>query len=50
MWLTTPAITVEGITQGRLTAEKADALHEAMDAKASFRKKGFKSFRELLGQ
>lgn len=49
-WTTTPVIIVEGIKQGRLTVGEADALREAMDAKASFRMKGFKSFRELLGQ
>jgi hypothetical protein len=49
-WLTTPAIIVEAIRSGRLTVDEADALREAMDAKASFRMKGFNSFRELLGQ
>lgn len=49
-WLTTPAIIVEAIRQSRLTVEQADALRDAMDAKAHFRMKGFKSFRELLGK
>lgn len=47
-WLTTPTIIVEAIKQGRLTVEEADTLREAMDEKASFRMKGFASFRELM--
>ncbi len=49
-WLTTPAIIVEAIRQGRLTVEQADALRQAMDDKAHCRMKGFKSFRELMGK
>lgn len=47
-WLTTPGIIVEAIRQGFLTVEAADQLRGAMDEKASFRMKGFSSFRELL--